>query len=115
MPEEKKPLEGDEMILQMLSEYISETFRDFIMAKAYMDLAYHTLRRTQSLMSLGSVYKAILADPKGDLILDAERQMNDLEVGSRVLRSAIAELEKAQRKKSSENPIITTNVNAGLH
>ena len=115
MSEEKKPLEGDAEIIQTLSEFMSEIFRDFIIAKAYMDLAYHAMRRTQALMSLGSVYKAILADPKGDLILDAERQLSDLEIGSRILRSAIAEMEKAQRKKSSENPIITTNVNAGLH
>jgi len=115
MDEEKKPLEGDEMILQMLSEYLSEVFKDFMVAKAYMDLAFHTLKRAQGLMALATAYKAILADPKGDLILDAERQLNDLEIGSRVLRSAIAEMEKAQRKKGSENSIITTNVNAGLH
>ena len=101
--------------LKMLSNYLSETFTSFVLAKTYINHAHNTLRRAQSFMALGSVYEAILADPTGDEVLNAERELNRLEIQSRSLRSLIETVEAVQRIQSTANPTIKTDLNSNFH
>lgn len=112
----KPPLtDAQEDDLKALSTLLSDTFAAFVLAKTYLVMGYNTLRRAQLFMALGSVYDAIKADPTGDEVFDAERELSRIEIGSRVLRSLIDEVEAAQRTKATANPTIKHSLNDNLH
>jgi len=101
--------------LDALAILLSDTLHFFMEAREKLESANNKLKRAQLLMSMGSVYKELMDSPIAEEYFDAEQQLAALSKHSRLLCSYIAEVEKANRKRDSENPVLADELNKTYH
>jgi hypothetical protein len=110
-----KDQQNQQEILDELRKMFSETFNSFAEARAYLDHGSVILKKIRLLMVLRNVHDAIMDDPNGDAFFETEQQLSKVDKDSMILRSFLAELEKAQIKKSTKSSVVDYELPPTFH